>query len=124
MHQYTIGNIICMIIRNLEVIDLYRAFEDFMLNLLDNDIFSIDKHQNIASTKMNRFRPTLDGRIERMRRCCNDFFAVDKHVNKLVCLVDVGFYNLFQRYISGFFVPCPNNISLVDGLNRRHPCRC
>ena len=49
MHQHTIvRNIIGMIIRNLEVIDLDRAFEQLMLNLFYDDILTVDQNENIA----------------------------------------------------------------------------
>ena len=42
MHQYsTIRNIIGMKVLNLKVIDCYRAFQQFMLSLLNNDILAV-----------------------------------------------------------------------------------
>ncbi len=41
VYKHTAGNIISMIILNLEVIDLNGAFEDFVLNLFNNDILSV-----------------------------------------------------------------------------------
>ena len=47
MHQHPIiGYIIGMIIRNLEVIDLDRAFEQLMLHFLHNDVFAVDEDEN------------------------------------------------------------------------------
>ncbi|MEE1328623.1 MAG: hypothetical protein UHS47_08770 [Oscillospiraceae bacterium] len=67
-----------MIILNLEVIDGYRGFENFVLDLLDNDVFTVDKNQNVTRTKMNGIRPAFNGRIEGMRRCTYDFFTIYK----------------------------------------------
>jgi hypothetical protein len=41
-----------MVIRNLEVVDSNRRFEDLVLNLFDNDIFSVDKNQNFTGPKI------------------------------------------------------------------------
>ena len=82
MHQHTrIGNIIGMVILNLEVIDRYRSFENLMLHLLDNDIFAIDEDKYIARAKVYRSRPALYRGIEGMGRCTYDLFAVDKYVD-------------------------------------------
>ena len=49
MHQHTIvRNIIGMIIRNLEVIDLDRAFEQLVLDFFDDDILTVDKDENVT----------------------------------------------------------------------------
>ena len=83
-----------MIIRNLEVIDLYRVLQQLMLNLLHNDVLAVDQNENIPRTEFTGLCPALDRRIERMSRRCNDFFAVCPDMNQLVRLVDVGFDNL------------------------------
>ena len=112
MHQHTsIGNIISMVILNLEVIDRYRGFKDFMLDLLDNDIFTIDENKDIASTKVYRSCPALNGRVERMGGCCNDLFAVNEYVDKLVSFVDVGLNDFLKRNVSGVFIPCPDEVA-------------
>ena len=95
MHQHPIiGYIIGMIIRNLEVIDLYRVLQQLMLNLLHNDVLAVDQNENIPRTEFTGLCPAHDRRIERMSRRCNDFFAVCPDMNQLVRLVDVGFDNL------------------------------
>ena len=97
MHQHTIvRNIIGMIIRNLEVIDLDRAFEQLMLDLFHDDIFAVDQDENVARAEVRRIRPALDRTIERVRRRGNDFLAAHENVRQLGCLVDIGFNNLFQ----------------------------
>lgn len=53
MYQHTsIGDIIGMVILDLEVIDLYGAFQDFVLDLLDNSIFAIDQDQDITGLEL------------------------------------------------------------------------
>ena len=82
MHQdASISNIIGMVILNLEVIYRYRSFENLVLHLLDNDIFTIDENKNITRPKVNCIRPTLNRGIEGVGRCRNDLFAVDKYVD-------------------------------------------
>lgn len=52
MHQHPIvGYIIGMIIRNLEVIDLDRAFEQLMLDLFHDDILTVDKDENVTARR-------------------------------------------------------------------------
>jgi hypothetical protein len=41
-----------MIILNLEVIDSNRCFENLMLDLFDNNIFSVDKNQYVTGPKI------------------------------------------------------------------------
>ena len=49
MHQHAgIGNIIGMVICDLEVIDRDRVFQDFMLNLLDDHVLAVDQDQDIS----------------------------------------------------------------------------
>lgn len=76
MHQHaSISNIIGMVILNLEVVNRYRGFKDFMLDFFDNDIITIDERKDITRTKVCRNRPALNGRVERMGGGCNDLFA-------------------------------------------------
>ena len=46
-------NIISVIVLDLEVVDGYRCFQDFMLDFLDNDIFAIDENENVAGAELN-----------------------------------------------------------------------
>ena len=60
MHQHPIvGYIIGMIIRNLEVIDLDRAFEQLVLDFFNDDIFAVDKDENVTRPEVRRIRPAL-----------------------------------------------------------------
>ena len=53
MYQHPIvGYIIGMIIRNLEVIDLDRAFEQLMLDLFHDDILTVDKDENVTRAEV------------------------------------------------------------------------
>ena len=84
MHQHPIvGYIIGMIIRNLEVIDLDRAFEQLMLDLFHDDILTVDKDENVTRAEVRCIRPALDRTIERVRRRGNTFLAVDENVRQL-----------------------------------------
>ena len=100
-----------MVILNLEVIDRYRSFENLMLHLLDNDIFAIDEDKDITSTKVYRSRPALYRGIEGMGRCTYDLFTIYEYMDKLVGFVDVGLNNLLKSNVSGFFIPCPDEVA-------------
>ena len=97
MHQHTIvGYIIGMIVLDLEVIDLDRAFEQLVLDFFDDDILTVDKDENVARAEVRCIRPALDRTIERVRRRGNNFLAAHENVRQLRRLVDIGFNNLFQ----------------------------
>ena len=53
MHQHTDGShIIGMIILNLEVIYLDGAFEQLVLDFLDDDIFAVDEDENVTRAEV------------------------------------------------------------------------
>ena len=66
-----------MVILNLEVINLNRAFQQLMLDPFHNDIFAVDQDQNITSTELNSLCPALDRRIEGMSGRAGNFFSID-----------------------------------------------
>ena len=69
MHQhFGVTHIISMVILNLEVICRLRTFQQFMLNLFDNDILAIEHDENITGSEVNCACPTLFGDIERVLR--------------------------------------------------------
>jgi hypothetical protein len=79
MHQYAgLGDIISMIVLNLEVIDLNRALQQFMLHLLHNDILAVDENQNIPRTKMYSICPALDRTVERVAGRTDNFLVIYK----------------------------------------------
>ena len=57
MHQHKLirvcicRDIVCVIVFDLKVIDGYGVFEQFMLNLLNNDILTVAENKNISRTK-------------------------------------------------------------------------
>ncbi len=55
-----------MVLLNLEIIDLNRILEDFMLYLFNDDILAINQNQDITGTQFTGIRPTLNRRIERV----------------------------------------------------------
>ncbi len=60
MHQHAdVGNIISMIILNLEIIDDYGRFQNFVLYLFNNHIFAVDQNQDISRAKANSICPPL-----------------------------------------------------------------
>ena len=80
-----------MIVLDLEVIDLDRAFEQLVLDFFDDDILTVDKDENVARAEVRRIRPALDRTIERVRRRGNNFLAAHENVRQLCRLVDIGF---------------------------------
>ena len=54
-----------MEILNLEIICCFGAFQQFVLNLFDNNILAIEHDENITGSEVNCACPTLDRRIER-----------------------------------------------------------
>ena len=73
MHQHKLsilvcGNIICVEILNLEVVDGNRSFKQFVLNQFDNDILTVTGDEDIACAELRGFRPSLLRNIERMCR--------------------------------------------------------
>ena len=94
-----------MIVLDLEVIDLNGAFEQLVLDFFDDDIFAVDKDENVTRAEVRRIRPSLDRAIERVRRRGNNFLAFDEYVRQLGRLVDIGFNDLiliknpYQRFL-------------------------
>ena len=96
MHQHTgFGNIISMVILNMEVVDFDRRLQNLMLDLFNNDIFAVDQNQNITGTESYCICPTLYGGIEGVAGSCDNFLTIDKYVDQFIGLVDVGFNNFF-----------------------------
>lgn len=114
MHQHTdIGNIIGVIACNLEIIDIDGAFQDLVLDFLDNDILAVDKDKNITGTKLASLGPTLNRRIERMSRRGDDLLAAYKNMNQLRCLIDIGFCDSSERLFASLFIPCPDIVAKI-----------
>ena len=123
MHQRTgIGYIIGMVIFDLEIVDLDRAFQQFMLNLFNNNVLTVDKKQDIASTEFGSIYPALHRGIDRMGRRCNYFLAVHENMNQLVRLIDVSLHDLFQRDILRVFIPGLDVVAHFYGLNGCSSC--
>ena len=96
MYQNAIfANIIRVEVLYLKVINYNGLFEQLMLNFFDGYILSIAEYQHIARTEIDCGSPTLLRHIKGMLRCCNDFFAVYKNMNKFTCFVNKSLYNSF-----------------------------
>ena len=113
-----------MIVLDLEVIDLDRAFEQLVLDFFDDDILTVDKDENVARAEVRCIRPALDRTIERVRRRGNNFLAAHENVRQLGRLVDIGFDDRLERNVPGFFIPRPNKVPRSDFFNCNIPCRC
>ena len=119
MHQYsTARNIIRVIILNLKVIDRYRCFKKFMLNLFDDHIYAIKKLKSVPGTEVYCVSPTLLWCPERVCWCRGDLFAVYSNMYKFATLTDKTIYNLFEFCFPGFRI-CGidhhTNGDLLDG---------
>ena len=117
MHQHAGGDIVGMIILNLEVIDLDGAFKQLVLDFFNNDVFPVDKNQNISRAEVRSVRPALRRTIKRVRRRGNDLLTVDENMRQLIRFIDVGFDNPLQGHVSACLVPCPDEIPDIDLLN-------
>ena len=70
MHQHAgAGHIIGMVICNLEVIDLNRILQQFMLYLLNDHVLAVDQDQDVPGAEMNCVRPAFYRRIKRVVGC-------------------------------------------------------
>ena len=117
MYQHAGGDIVGMIILNLEVIDLDGAFEQLVLDFFNNDVFPVDKNQNISRAEVRSVCPALRRTIERVQRRGNDLLTVDENMRQLIRFIDVGFDNPLQGHVSACLVPCPDEIPDIDLLN-------
>ena len=117
MYQHAGGDIVGMIILNLEVIDLDGAFEQLVLDFFNNDVFPVDKNQNISRAEVRSVRPALRRTIKRVRRRGNDLLTVDENMRQLIRFIDVGFDNPLQGHVSACLVPCPDEIPDIDLLD-------
>ena len=93
MHQHAGGDIVGMIILNLEVIDLDGAFEQLVLDFFNNDVFPVDKNQNISRAEVRSVRPALRRTIKRVRRRGNDLLTVDENMRQFIRFIDVDCVN-------------------------------
>lgn len=117
MHQHAGGDIVGMIILNLEVIDLDGAFKQLVLDFFNNDVFPVDKNQNISRAEVRSVRPALRRTIKRVRRRGNDLLTVDENMRQFIRFIDVGFDNPLQSHVSACLVPCLDEIPDIDLLN-------
>ena len=100
MHQHTrLTNKICMEPLNLKVIDCYRAFQQFMLHLLNDNILAVEKLQPVSCLELYRVCPTLNRRVKRVIRSTGNPLTVYYHM----------------------FIGHPNETSRFDVLNRHKP---
>ena len=119
MHQYAdVGNIIGVITCNLEVIDMDGAFQDLVLDFLDNDILTIDENQYVAGTKLDCICPALYRRVEGMGRRGNDLLVAYKDMDQFGSLIDIGFRDPAQGFLASLFIPGLDIITNHNILNR------
>ncbi len=86
-----------MKILNLEVKRCLGAFEQFMLYLLHDNIFTVEQLQSVAGTKVDGTCPSLLRYIERMAGRTSDLFTVNRYMNPFLGLVSEQLNNFFER---------------------------
>ena len=63
----------------MEVVDVDRRFQEFVLYLFDDYILTINQYKDISRPQVNRVCPALHRGVERMPGCSLDLFSVDEH---------------------------------------------
>ena len=125
MHQhFRIADIISMEPLNLKVIDRYRCFKKFMLNLLGDDILTIECNKNIPRAELAGACPSLDGRVERMLRCTGEFLTVDRQMNPFLRRVPECLNHGLERGFSRLGIGCSYEVADLDVLNGHVPRLC
>ena len=118
MHQHRIAtDIICVEILNLEVVNEYRIFEQFVLDLLNNDILSVQQLQSVSGAKLNRFCPTFDGNVERVSRRGYDLLSINGQMYQFFGFILKCSDNSFQRGFAGIGIGCPDETPGVEVFN-------
>ena len=92
-----LSNIIGMEVFDLEIICCFGAFQQFMLDLLHDNILTIEHNENIAGSQVTRTRPSFDRRIEGVLRGTSKRLPVDRHMNPFFRLIAECLHNRFQR---------------------------
>ena len=81
---------------DLEIICCFGAFQQFVLNLLHDNILAVKHDEDVTGSEVNCACPTLDGRIEGMLRCAGQGFIIDSDMNPLGCRVSECLYHRFE----------------------------
>ena len=78
MNQHIgVADIISVEILYLEVINVDWILKQFVLNLLNYNIFSVQKLKSVACSKLTRFSPSFNRYIKRMTGSCNYLLSVN-----------------------------------------------
>lgn len=119
MHQHTcVADIIGVEVFDLEVVNLNRALKQFVLDLFQHGVFAVQQNEDITRSELRCACPALLRYVERVRRRCDDLFAVDRQMNQFVGFVDIGLDDLLERNLAGFFVPRPDAVARPDRFDR------
>ncbi len=118
MHRhFRIADIISMEPLNLKVIRRFRAFQQLVLNLLDDNIFTVKGDENIPRAELAGTCPALDRRVERVIRRAGDFVTSDRQMNPFFRRIPEGLNHRFERGFSRFGVSRPHEVACLDVLN-------
>ena len=72
MHQHGFAaDIIRMEILNLKIVNEYRIFKQFVLDLLNDYVFAVKQLQSVTRTQLYGFCPPFDRNPERMAAWCD-----------------------------------------------------
>ena len=67
MRQHaTVGHKIRMETLNIEVVDVDRRFQEFVLYLFNDDILAVNQYKDISRPQVNRVCPALHRGVERV----------------------------------------------------------
>lgn len=59
VNQNTRTDVVCVIVLNLEVIDLDRVLQQLVLDFFNDDVLTVDQNENIPRPEVRRIRPAL-----------------------------------------------------------------
>ena len=107
-----------MKILNLEVINRNGCFEEFMLDLLNDNVFAVDGNEDIACAELTSLCPSLYRRVEGVLVGADDRFSIDGNVNELGCLIAEDLNDPLQRSFACFGIGRPNKVTGFDLFDR------
>ena len=105
--EYTLfTNIIGMEVFDLEIICCFGTFQQFVLNLLHDNILAIEHNENITGSEVNCACLPLLGDIERVFRRTGQGFIIYSDMNPPGCRVSECPYHRLERSFPGFRIYC------------------
>ena len=123
MHQHTcVADIIGVEVLNLEVVDVERGFQQFMLDCLDHDILAVAPDEDVPCAQIAGCRPAPDRYIERVLPGTDDLVSVGLYMHQFIRLVYKGLGDLFISAFSRLRIRSVDIIFPGYRLNRYLSC--